>query len=114
MGGKILPLNDKEFETYGFLFSGDHQNEVAGIYSVGWERETSKDYDWDGMKRNESGKYVFQYTFSGNGKIEVDGMEYTLKAGQAFLVKIPSRHRYFLPLKVNIGNSFLSLYTGKK
>lgn len=90
-------LENENFESFGFHFSGEHQDAVAGLYSVGWERETTQDYDYDGMKRNEFGKYVFQYTFSGEGKIEVSGKEYGLTAGQAFLVQIPSEHRYFLP-----------------
>ncbi len=97
MEGKKLLLENGGFKSYGFHFSGEHQNAVAGLYSVGWERESTHDYDYDGMKRNEFGKYVFQYTFSGAGKIEVAGKEYTLAAGKAFLVQIPSEHRYFLP-----------------
>ncbi|MEK3887990.1 AraC family transcriptional regulator [Bacillus sp. FSL K6-3431] len=88
---------NEEFEAFGFRFSGEHQNEVSGVYSIGWERKSTQDYDYDGMTRNEYGKCVFQYTFSGAGKIDVDGKEYSLTAGQAFLVQIPSKHRYYLP-----------------
>ncbi len=90
-------LKTEEFESYGFRFSGEHQSEVAGIHTIGLERQSTKDYDWDGMKRNELGRCVFQYTFSGAGKIDIDGIEHSLTAGQAFIVKIPSKHRYFLP-----------------
>lgn len=54
-------------------------------------------YDWDGLKRQDIGTYVFQYTLSGTGNLEKDGKIHSLKAGEAFLVEIPGAHRYYLP-----------------
>ncbi|WP_244852360.1 MULTISPECIES: AraC family transcriptional regulator [unclassified Bacillus (in: firmicutes)] len=68
-----------------------------GIYAIGWENVNSPNYNWDGMARSEVGKYVFQYTLSGQGMIEIDGKRYPLTSGKAFLVELPSPHRYFFP-----------------
>ncbi|GIN56726.1 AraC family transcriptional regulator [Lederbergia ruris] len=88
---------NKKYESFGFRFHGCHQDEIVGIYSIGWENVYSPDYNWDGLTRREVGKYVFQYTLSGRGMIEIDGNSHPLTSGQAFLVELPSRHRYFFP-----------------
>ena len=97
----LIKSKDKNYESFGFRFKGEHQENIIGIHSIGWEEVTSSSYNWDGLKRSEVGKCVFQYTLSGQGKIEVNGEEYTLSAGEAFLVQIPSSHRYFLPPESN-------------
>ncbi|WP_057984131.1 helix-turn-helix domain-containing protein [Lederbergia galactosidilytica] len=93
----VLEHVGKKHESFGFRFQGDHQNEIVGIHTLGWENVKSTDYHWDGITRREVGKYVFQYTLSGRGMIEMDGKLYPLTSGKAFLVALPSRHRYFLP-----------------
>lgn len=97
--GKILSYNTKrkQYGKYGFRFYENNQNELANIWSVGWEEQNSPDYSWDGLKREDTGTYVFQYTLSGRGMIVIDGEYFPLNPGDAFLVKIPSRHHYFLP-----------------
>lgn len=86
-----------KYGTYGFHFRGSHQERIAGIYSIGWEKQTSTDYDWNGLMRNEMEVIVFQYTLKGDGKIRVGDHTYQLQAGDAFFVKIPSDHHYYLP-----------------
>lgn len=93
----LINHQNKNYESFGFRFKGEHQKKIVGIHSIGWEEVTSPSYDWDGLKRSEVGKCVFQYTLSGQGMIQVGSKEYSLSAGQAFLVKIPSNHRYFFP-----------------
>lgn len=89
--------DNHELGTFGYLFSGEHQNEVVGLQALGWEIQTSVNYDYYGLERIEKKNCVFQYTISGQGKLEVEGKEYTLQAGEAFLVQVPSNHRYYLP-----------------
>ena len=72
----------------------------AFIRLVG-NKSTSTQYDWNGLTRSEIGRCVFQYTLSGQGMIEVNGEMYPLFSGQAFLVQIPSEHRYFFPAESN-------------
>ena len=69
------------FGLYGPRFHEQGQEHVAGIWSIGWEERTSKEYRWDGMKRDEQGVYVLQYTLSGKGVIEVDGNSISLESG---------------------------------
>lgn len=95
-GKKLLHINNK-LETFGYIFSANHQNEVIGLHALGWEKQTESTYNLNGQQRNETNRCVFQYTLSGQGKIEVEGKEYTLQPGDAFLVQIPSDHRYYLP-----------------
>lgn len=86
------------YQSYGFRFSGKQQQIVAGIDSIGWEKETDPEaYNWNGMERNETGKIIFQYTLNGLGKINIEGKNYELKSGDGFLVDIPSNHHYYLP-----------------
>ncbi len=91
--------------TYGFRFSdteylaGFPSHPVAQVWAVGWENITHHDYDWDGAKRTDQGIYVIQYTLAGAGAIEVDGHVHMLNPMSAFIVYIPSAHRYYLPSK---------------
>lgn len=93
--------NVSEFGSYGFRFKGTHQQRVAGIYSLGWEKQTSISYDWNGLTRGEMDVIVFQYTLKGAGRIRIKEHTYSLGTGDAFFVKIPSDHRYYLPSDSN-------------
>ena len=70
---------------------------AASVGSVGHERGTSKAYDWDGMKRGGTPLSLFQYTLSGEGVLIREGVREHIRLGQAILLNIPGRHRYFLP-----------------
>ncbi|GKU81354.1 AraC family transcriptional regulator [Niallia sp. NCCP-28] len=86
------------YGVYGFYFQDSIGNDLANISVLGREEKLfGTTYDWHGLKRKEVGKYVFQYTLSGEGRLEVGGKDYRLEAGQAFIVEIPSNHRYYLP-----------------
>ncbi|MRX71155.1 AraC family transcriptional regulator [Bacillus lacus] len=74
-----------------------HINDIAQLWSVGWDKQTSSVYNWSGTKRKDTGKYILQYTLSGRGTIEIDGRHHDLNPGQAFAVSSPSDYRYFLP-----------------
>lgn len=88
----------KDYGTYGFRFQDVLPNDVANIFSLGREEKMpGADYDWDGLKRKDVGTYVFQYTLSGLGRLEIPDKSYTVKAGEAFIVEIPSDHRYYFP-----------------
>lgn len=54
-------------------------------------------YDWDGMRRGGRANkptWLFQYTIKGWGWLERASQRKQVSAGNAFSVKIPSRHRY--------------------
>lgn len=63
---------------------------------IGWQVITSKNYIWNGRKRYDE-HCLFQYTLSGEGEIEIQGINYKLKAGDGFIVEIPGEHCYRLP-----------------
>lgn len=83
--------------TYGFRFAESDDRPLCGLFAVGYERETSPAYDWDGLTRQDGPLLLFQYTLEGSGELEADGRLHRLEPGQAFLVEIPGRHRYRLP-----------------
>jgi AraC-like DNA-binding protein len=87
----------QEYSTYAYRFLESRTNEVAQLWSVGWDEVFSPLYNWSGNQRKDVGKYIFQYTVSGYGMIEIDGQEYKVDAGKAFIVNIPGNYRYYLP-----------------
>lgn len=94
----LVHSNTLSYQSYGFRFQGNQQQDVAGLHSLGFEREINPaTYHWDGMKRSEFGKIIFQYTLKGKGQININDEIFDLKPGNAFLVNIPSKHRYYLP-----------------
>ncbi|WP_208591793.1 AraC family transcriptional regulator [Gracilibacillus suaedae] len=84
-------------QSYGFRLKGDYQERVAGLHSIGKESRSEHTYIWDGLKRGEEGRVVFQYTLDGKGAIRIGNEIYPLTKGDAFFVKIPSDHCYYLP-----------------
>ncbi|TXL61093.1 AraC family transcriptional regulator [Cerasibacillus terrae] len=97
--GKILPSvnSQQNYSTYGFLFRGEHIDRIAGIHTLGWEIRKNSSYYLDGLTRSEVGKVIFQYTLKGRGEIKLNNKIYQLNPGNAFFVKIPSNHQYYLP-----------------
>ena len=93
----MLSNQKSTYGTYGFRLKGAHQDRVAGIYSLGWEKQTNTSYFWNGLKRSEKNVIVFQYTLKGSGEIKLAHQTFQLKKGDAFFVKIPSDHKYYLP-----------------
>jgi len=100
--GKILSIsfegNKTNYGVYGFRFYDTLPNDVANLRVVGKEEIKLGDtYNWHGLKRKDIDTYVFQYTLSGFGMIEINGGRYSVKPGEAFIVEVPSNHRYYFP-----------------
>lgn len=86
------------FQSYGFQMTDKQGEEVAGIHAIGLEKRTNhEEYNWNGMKREDVGRIIFQYTLKGKGKICINGVYHDLYPGKAFIVNIPSPHHYYLP-----------------
>ncbi|MDO7269689.1 AraC family transcriptional regulator [Shouchella clausii] len=83
--------------SYGFRFQEQPYPFVMNLWNVGWETQTDQAYRWDGTKRMEREKIVFQYTLSGYGELVHEGTLYKVEAGQAFFVSLPSAHCYYYP-----------------
>ncbi|MBD8068754.1 AraC family transcriptional regulator [Bacillus sp. PS06] len=90
-------VEKRNYHSYGFKLRGDQQERVAGIHSIGKEYRANEVYEWDGMKRSENGRVIFQYTLGGKGAIRIGEQTFSLKKGDAFLVQLPSDHCYYLP-----------------
>jgi AraC-like DNA-binding protein len=89
--------NLDSYGSFGFVFSDPAPSLGIQLRSVGWEKQTSTDYNWDGMKRRETQTLLFQYTLNGCGEMELPDRTIQLEREQALLVRIPGEHRYYLP-----------------
>lgn len=91
-------LKDLEYHTFGYRYM-KMQNELpVQIDSFGYEYVDSPSYFFDSQNRdNEEGNCIFQYTISGSGILEYEQKKYQLKNGQAFIIFIPGKSRYYLP-----------------
>lgn len=93
----ITMRSNQHLGAFAFRFTEQHVNEVAQIWSVGWDEQTNAIYNWSGTQRKDIGKCIFQYTLSGQGEIEIDGVCHKVNPGQAFIVNSPSNYCYYLP-----------------
>lgn len=82
-----------------YTFRSEEQPSMLLFDSIGWEEITSSAYSFNGQYRSEGSCVIFQYTLSGEGRIEIDGVTHKLSKGKAFLVTVPSIHRYFYPVE---------------
>ncbi len=92
-----------ELENYGYHTFGYHylkmQTELpVQIDSFGYEYVDSASYFFDSRGRiKDEGNCIFQYTISGSGILEYENKIYHLKSGQAFLISIPGKSKYYMP-----------------
>ncbi|WP_416147344.1 helix-turn-helix domain-containing protein [Salipaludibacillus sp. HK11] len=70
---------------------------VVDIDVIGLETRNSPEYRWHGRERQGRNSFVFQYTLSGEGAIDIHETTYRLTKGKAFMVEIPGDHCYYLP-----------------
>lgn len=82
--------------TYGFRFQDDSLPVPIQLVSIGHEQRFDPGYSWHGLRRSEDA-CLFQYTLGGFGEIKFGGTTYPLRKGQAFFVRIPGDHHYYLP-----------------
>ncbi|MCZ2258508.1 helix-turn-helix transcriptional regulator [Sporosarcina sp. G11-34] len=93
----LLNFHSLQHGTFGFRFKELHQKRIAGIHSLGWEKQLDYSYDWNGLNRSETDIIIFQYTLKGVGEISIKNHIYRLETSNAFFIKVPSDHRYYLP-----------------
>jgi AraC-like DNA-binding protein len=63
--------------------------------TIGWQYTDSPNYGHEGHSRLDPGHVVFQFTLSGEGRIELDGQTHRLLPGMGFAVKVPSQFHYY-------------------
>ncbi|MBM7569174.1 AraC family transcriptional regulator [Paenibacillus sacheonensis] len=85
--------------VYGYLFQDSSPVLPVQLNSVGHEElPPGASYDWDNRRRpGKPVNYVFQYTWSGEGAVEIGERTHRLTEGQAFLIHYPGDSRHYLP-----------------
>ncbi|AFC32410.1 transcriptional regulator [Paenibacillus mucilaginosus 3016] len=81
--------------VYGFRFLDTPGDAFYQLFALGHEVRSGPSYSWDGLQRSDGPLLLLQYTVSGHGFLENGGRVHRIGPGQAFLVDIPSRHRYY-------------------
>ncbi len=92
-------------QSYRFHFLDTVAPQVLTLHSLGLEHHYS-DYDWPNEKRIGD-TWLFQYTLSGEGRLNLAGEEHVLPSGTGFLLPIPSQSRYWLEEKAKAGWRFI-------
>ncbi|MFC4601005.1 AraC family transcriptional regulator [Cohnella hongkongensis] len=82
--------------SYAFRAGGEDLPYMT-LDSLGWTTDAAHGYGNDGLTRHDRGHAIFQYTLSGEGRIDIGGQTWALPAGSGFLVRVPSEHRYYYP-----------------
>ncbi|OGV51111.1 MAG: hypothetical protein A2X49_00260 [Lentisphaerae bacterium GWF2_52_8] len=96
---KIVLKGLQDFKDNGasVLFPQKTLHLHAMLLNAGHSTQSSFSYDWHGLKRGSSEFAIWQYTLSGQGRLDYAGNTYELNPGQAFLVHVPHEHRYYYP-----------------
>lgn len=81
-----------EPSSYGFR---NDDLSILTIDAIGWQKIRSPEYSFAGEERPDCGHVIFQYTLSGQGYLAYEQQVHALPNGTGFLVKVPSRHRYY-------------------
>lgn len=66
------------------------------LAGCGFETRCSPEYDYNGLQRGQTGFAIFQYTVDGTGSLDYEGDLHEMHSGDAMLLHVPHRHRYFL------------------
>ncbi len=69
----------------------------AMLGTCGRSIKNTPDYRWHGLSRGHIEFGIWQYTISGRGELEFEGVIHEVGEGQAMLLHIPHDHCYYLP-----------------
>jgi len=85
--------------TYRFKFQEPtNLDQIATICVIGCEHRTQENqYHWDCQSRTDTETFIFQYTLSGKGEINIKGEVHQLLEGHAFMISVPENCQYYLP-----------------
>lgn len=86
-------------DGYGFHFLDDVAHPIIRLNAVGIESRSSGQYYWDNHDRK--GGWLFQYTLSGSGTVEMEGKKQILKPGMGFFLKMPGPESYYFDENTN-------------
>jgi len=80
-------------DGYGFHFMDEQINHPIRLIGIGRESRCLESYYLDNNYRPEC--YLFQYTISGHGYLYTNEQEHMITPGQAFLLHMPGKERYY-------------------
>ena len=89
----LFERNENWNDTFLFPRTVPLHSMLAGC---GYETRRMENYDFDGLQRGQAEFAIFQYTVAGEGSLEYEGILHRMHAGEAMVLHIPHRHRYFL------------------
>ena len=92
-------LSSLPFRQYVFYRPGDEAGGLnAMLANAGHEvLKPGTAYSWDGTRRGTSEMLIWQYTIAGRGKVSCGGKTHDVLPGEAMLLKVPEKHRYWFP-----------------
>lgn len=80
----------------GVMFPGKSMPLHSMVSGCGHEVRATPDYSLNGEKRGKADIAIWQYTMEGEGSLEVEGRHCKIRPGEAMIVHVPQRHRYYL------------------
>lgn len=80
--------------SVGFRFTSDLP--LLTLKGTGLQRIETHRYSWDNHTRQDE-HCLIQFCLEGEGALLVDDLLFPIRPGQAFVIDIPGRSRYFLP-----------------
>lgn len=80
-------------QSVGFYFSDLSFLTLKGI---GLHYIDSPQYCWKNQNRKDE-LCLVQYCVAGEGALEIDGVQYSIRPGEAFILDIPGKSCYYLP-----------------
>ncbi len=80
-----------------FAFRPSEAQPYMTMDSLGWTTDAEAGYGNDCRVRGDKGHAIFQYTLSGEGRVDTGGQTWEVPAGCGFLVRVPSEQRYYYP-----------------
>ncbi len=81
---------------FGILQTENLNNPPFILLDGGIESRFKEEYFFDNSSRPDYKGYLFQYTLSGEGILEKNGVQYTLQKNHGFLIRFPEESKYYL------------------
>lgn len=86
---KTLPYKAIKYQFFSDL-------PLITLTGIGFQNITDHSYSWHNLHRHDK-HCLIQYCISGQGILNINNSTYTITAGNAFLLNIPSNSHYYLP-----------------
>ncbi|WMC94457.1 AraC family transcriptional regulator [Kineothrix sp. MB12-C1] len=95
---------------FGILNADEMSNPPLYLSDGGIESRYQEVYDLDNRKRKGYGGFVFQYTLSGYGYLEMNQKVNRVNPGMGFVVSVPGDSRYYINPQEEVAWEFIYLH----